>query len=195
MTLDEIATKHQTDKATSILRPSPPAHGYAPHYDRIFTPLRNLPIKLLEIGVSGGESIRTWLEYFPDGIIYGVDIVTSSWKGDDPRYTLVIGDQSSADFWEGFIKEHGHEWDIIIDDGSHWAKHIITSFNCLWPRLKSGGFYCIEDLETSYWPPPFTEPEQKTQMDLIKGKMDEINREGSIEWLHFSKELAVMKKG
>ena len=41
-------------------------------------------------------------------------------------------------------------FDVIIDDGSHLVDHIIGSFEILWPKVKSKGFYCIEDLGCTY---------------------------------------------
>ncbi len=42
--------------------------------------------------------------------------------------------------------------DIIIDDGSHINEHVIETFKMLFPLLKDGGLYVIEDIQTSYWP-------------------------------------------
>jgi len=41
-------------------------------------------------------------------------------------------------------------WDIIIDDASHYPPHQIISFQNLWPKLRPGGLYVVEDIETSY---------------------------------------------
>merc|ERR1719253_1185480 len=41
-------------------------------------------------------------------------------------------------------------WDIIIDDGSHKPEHQIISFQNLWEKIRPGGMYAIEDVETSY---------------------------------------------
>jgi hypothetical protein len=41
--------------------------------------------------------------------------------------------------------------DIIIDDGSHINEHVIETFKILFPKLKDGGIYVIEDTQTSYW--------------------------------------------
>ena len=65
MTLCELAQQHGTDK----LR-----HGYTPLYDELFTPLRDRPVNVVELGVLRGASIRMWADYFTHGTIYGVDI-------------------------------------------------------------------------------------------------------------------------
>ena len=43
-------------------------------------------------------------------------------------------------------------FDIIIDDGSHQSKHIISSFKFLFSYLNNNGIYVVEDLQTSYQP-------------------------------------------
>jgi len=202
-TLDQIAQRHQTDKATIFTRTYAKAKGYAPHYDKLFSHLRDKPVKILEIGVGGGESIRMWMDYFYMGHteVFGVDVAinTNIWntEGDAiDRYTFVHGDQSSEEFWEKFLNACGTEWDIIIDDGSHVSKDIITTFRKLWPALKSGGLYAIEDLNTSYGGKGshFTPDGCPTQMEWIKSHLDTMNQveTASIDWLHFSRELVVM---
>lgn len=202
MTLDEIAIKHGTDKATTH---PVYGHGYSPYYEIVFEPLRDKPIKFLEIGVGGGESIRTWLEYFSQARVYGVDKVkgTNPWNtpGEKPheRYTFVAGDQTDEVMWKCFRADHGDDWDVIIDDGGHVNDQVIISFNGLWPFVKSGGVYCIEDLGVSYgvgsvhivsgWP---------KHMEFIKKLWDDMNtmppsRELP-EWIFSFRELAILKK-
>jgi hypothetical protein len=41
--------------------------------------------------------------------------------------------------------------DIVIDDGSHLAGHARASLRYLFPRMRGGSIYAIEDLHTSYW--------------------------------------------
>lgn len=199
MTLDEIAIKHGTDKATQHPRYG---HGYAPHYDAVFSPLRDKPIKLLEIGVGGGESIRTWLDYFPNAKIYGVDVVqgTNPWNtvksGANDRYTFVCGDQSSEVFWKCFIADYGKDWDVIIDDGGHFSNQIITSFNALFQYVKKDGLYCIEDLGVSYGAGSvFLVSGWKGHMEFVKEKLDEINLKREIIAMYFVAELCMMRKG
>jgi len=200
-TLDELGILHGTDKATQhpvVI----PAHGYTPHYAAAFAHLRDKPIKFLEIGVGGGESIRMWMDYFTNAKVFGVDIVkdTNAWntKVDAiENYTYVNGDQSCPTFWGCFIADYGSNWDIIIDDGSHVSTHIITTFGALWPHIEPGGLYCIEDLNCSYggMPSHFT-PKPPTHMEWICGLMTTINQvpANDIDSIHFSKELAILTK-
>lgn len=141
VTLDELAIKYQTDKATILKLGN--GHGYTRHYEKCFHSLRHDRIKLLEIGVGSGPSIRMWLDYFPNAWIYGVDKVngTNEWNrvGQSPndRYTFVTGDQTDETFWKCFAVDYGSDWDIIIDDGGHFNNQIIISFRGLWPILKN----------------------------------------------------------
>jgi hypothetical protein len=41
--------------------------------------------------------------------------------------------------------------DIVLDDGSHVARHQRASFEVLFPLLEVGGLYVVEDLHTAYW--------------------------------------------
>lgn len=197
--LDELAIKYQTDKASIIQCGI--GHGYARYYDRLFSPLRHAKIKLLEIGVGSGPSIQMWLDYFPHAWIYGVDKVsgTNEWntvgQSPNPRYIFVTGDQTDETFWKCFAVDYGVNWDIIIDDGGHFNNQIIISFQGLWPILKQGGLYCIEDLGVCYGSGSiFVVPGWKNHMDFIKDKLDQINLNNEVDWMHFSKELAIICK-
>jgi len=191
-TLDQIGIEHQTDKASQFSRTWAKPHDYLRRLERFFEPLRDKPIKLLEIGIGSGESAATWLEYFahPETRVFGVDIVSNSntWNTPGsmlhPRYTFTQGDQSSKGFWAKFIATHGGDWDVIIDDGSHIGEHIITSFNCLWPHVKSQGIYEIEDLAVA--------PEAKGW--LCSFGHVALSATEDIDSIHFSKELAVLIK-
>ncbi len=191
-TLDEIMIAMETDKATVFTRTYAKPHGYAPIYDRFFTPFRNEPIKLLEIGAASGESIRSWLEYFPSAKVYGVDIVhdTNPWNVPNPitspheRYTFVHGDQSNPVFWKSFIAKHGGRWAVVVDDGSHDQSHIRLTLSTLWPYMAPGGLYCIEDLKG-------TAP----VMEMLGLMIQNMHDGGSdLGEAHFSRELAVMVK-
>ena len=204
-TLDEIARSVSPggDKDSAH-------HGYTPHYDEVFSPFRDKPIRLLEIGVEFGLSLNIWLEYFQNVHVTGVDINDNNVR--NSRFTFVKGDQRSPDFWKLFFVEIGGDFDIVIDDGCHKSSGIITSFEAIWPHVKSGGLYCIEDLMCSYYA-SCDEPGWISSMQFVKGILDDINAQTDyvntpegrvfrsdvnpsrkIAWLRQSEELVILKK-
>ena len=204
-TLDDIAIACQTDRASVFTRTYGKPHDYARHYDKLFTPLREQPIKFAEIGVGGGEGVQMWLRYFEheDSRIFGVDVVTGTNDWDtpgvmaslEPRYAFTQGTQCDPEFWKRFIEAHGGDFDVICDDGLHSNIAVITTFNALWQHVKPGGFYAVEDLSVAYGGPSFfVSPDWPDQVSFLKGKIDELNRGGEIDSIYFSKELAVLRK-
>lgn len=181
-TLDEIAIEHGTDKATVFTRTYAQPHGYTPIYEICFEPIRDRPIKFLEIGVGGGESIRTWLEYFPKATVYGVDLVhdTNYWNTPQPRvtdfedrYRFVQGSQSCTTFWACFLADEGVDWNVIVDDGSHILSDMITTFNALWPHVLKGGLYCVEDLGPEHlaWINSTSKERTNAELDYCGGEL------------------------
>ena len=126
-------------------------HSYTYFYDRLFTPLRDKPLLILEIGVCGGGSLKMWYEYFPNATIIGLDINDESELSNDRTYVYQL-DQSDDKELENFVaqcKLNNYEFDIIIDDGSHHMRDQQVTLGYLFPLLKSKGIYVIEDLHTS----------------------------------------------
>ncbi len=195
-TLDQIMIACESDKASVFTRTYAKPHNYCVHLERFFEPLRYNPIKLLEIGVGSGESIRAWLEYFSQAQVFGVDLVhdTNPWNSpkEKPheRYTFVHGDQSNAVFWKSFVKMHGGDWDIIIDDGSHDSNHIKTTFWSLWQHLKSGGIYEVEDLKSA----PDADNFLRGFAGTIHQDVSPIDNVSFVDSIHFSKELCIIIK-
>src|SRR5258705_12728474 len=191
MTLDELVIKHGTDKARQFTRRYAKPDDYCRHLERFFEPMRNHYVDLIEIGVGGGESIKTGLDYFLAGQVYGVDLVhdTNEWNSLGPsptdRYQFTCGSQSDPRFWNGFFGIHGAlTLDIVIDDGSHESNDIKLALTCLWKHLKPGGIYVIEDLNYDRRSQIWTES--------LVGHIH--NGTTDIDSISFSKELAILRK-
>jgi hypothetical protein len=117
---------------------------------------------ILEIGADEGKSLQLWSEYFTrpagiHGISYGVKIdqkkLACDWNPKACEYVKIfVGDQSDPEFLNDIASKY--QYDIIVDDGSHVPAHMLTSFKHLFPALKAGGLYVLEDVETSYWDKP-----------------------------------------
>lgn len=125
-------------------------------YERVFGGLRQQPLRILEIGVFRGASLKMWRKYFhPDSVIVGVDIDPATRCYDDPQNNIHvrIGAQQDQVFLQSVVAEFGR-FDVIIDDGSHFTSHMIASFNYLFAAgLKEQGIYFVEDTCTNYWTP------------------------------------------
>jgi cephalosporin hydroxylase len=63
-------------------------------------------------------------------------------------------------------------FDLIVDDGSHIYNHQILTFNVLFPFLKKGHIYVVEDVCTSYWPNFGGNP---TCIEYFKNLIDAVN--------------------
>lgn len=198
-TLDEIFIANGTDKAS---KHAVRGHNYGVHYAKFFEPVRFDSLKLLEIGVGGGESIRSWLEYFDAAHVYGVDIVekTNEWNTPEGetnlRYTFVQGPQESETFWACFLADQGKDWNIIIDDGSHENSGIITTFNALWPTVAKNGLYVVEDLNAGYTPGSVhVKPGFPSHSKWLHSIVDKMHTDpGDIESVYFAPELCILRK-
>lgn len=118
-------------------------HRYIQNYDKLFTDIRYSPITFLEIGVAEGYSLRMWRDYFAKARLIGIDIKKSSLE--TPGCEFYECDQSDKEQLTRLLK--GETFDVIIDDGSHFFEHQVTSFEVMFPRLNSGGLYIIEDIQ------------------------------------------------
>jgi cephalosporin hydroxylase len=194
--LDEIAVKYHTDKASVpytdqvYAYPSHTAHHYTAVYDRMFTPLRGKPVTLLELGVCSGASMRMWADYFThkDAGFVGIDIDLSLLGGKitDPRVTLLEGDQSDT----SLVGPVARQFDIIIDDASHISSKSIESFKAWWPYLRDEGIYVVEDAHSSfhafhYGPDEANEDpaqNENTAMGFFQRLAVDVNYQGSTEW-------------
>lgn len=132
--LAEIYTRYQGpegggDKGT--------IHSYIPIYAELLKPNADL----LEIGVWEGHSLAMFQEFFT-GIVLGLDIDLGKVKFDVNAKLCNATNQDSVAEALGSQK-----FDYIIDDGSHFCWEQGESLRILWPYLKPGGIYFIEDIQ------------------------------------------------
>lgn len=177
--LTKLAQIYKTDKYGK--------HFYTPHYQSHFSKFKYKRFRMLEIGVggqdnvlAGGASLRMWKRYFPFAKIYSLDIHDKS-ALQEKRIRIFHGSQVDKQFLEKVVAETGG-LEIIIDDGSHVNEHVLETFKMLFPKLKKGGMYVIEDTQTSYWKEyfggdntDFNNP--NTIMGFFKSLVDGVNSE------------------
>lgn len=157
MNLTELAKKYESDKGEDTDQYV--GNGYTETYEKFLQPLKDKHLNLLEIGLclaptyakkgklnkDAPTSLKIWVDYFQNANIYGFDIMDFSFI-DYPRTKIFRGDQGDPESLQEFMKTYPVEFDIIVDDGSHISHHQQKSLEYLFPKLKSGGYYFIEDL-------------------------------------------------
>ncbi|MFA6048260.1 MAG: class I SAM-dependent methyltransferase [Parcubacteria group bacterium] len=130
-------------------------HGLIAEYEKIFAPLRNQELNILEMGVYKGGSIAWMHGYFPYAQkIIGLDLAfpaESTHLVHDNSVVYRVCDQNDSKALNDIGLEFG-KFDIIIDDGSHRYKETKNTFEQLFKYLKPGGLYIIEDFIAGYWP-------------------------------------------
>lgn len=209
--INELGTKYKTDKINE--HHSFAGKNYLDIYDLYFSPLKNKDVKMLEIGIREGSSLRTFRDYFKNGHIIGLDINPET-AFTEPKISTYIGSQSSSVSIEKIFKDHPII-NIVLDDGSHVNELTIASFNLIFKKLPTGSFYIIEDMACTYL-------EENLEGDIIRGgwpgmalndpsvkmvnKREDMNqlfykiikdldyRQGEVEFIHFWSQVCIIKK-
>lgn len=112
---------------------------------------RGQAVRMLEIGVQNGGSLQLWAQALPPGSeVVGIDIDPGCADLALPANARVlIGNAADEAFLQSVLGTQ--TFDLIVDDGSHRSHDVVRSFGLLFPRLRPGGRYFIEDLHASYW--------------------------------------------
>jgi hypothetical protein len=146
---------------------------------------------MLEIGVSEGGSLAQWRQILgSEATIFGIDINPDCANLVDAPNQVRIGSQADPDFLTSVLAETG-PLDIVLDDGSHVGRHQVASFRAIWPHVKPGGLYMIEDLHTTYWPGDMEGGMRKpgTGIELLKALIDDQHA-----WYHDEPEQYAVKE-
>ena len=120
-------------------------------YEDKFLSLIDSEIKLVEIGVRSGASLKLWSEYFSKANIIGIDNlsdfnnyqvpINENWTSSN-KVTFIDADayvQETVDKIDGKI-------DILIDDGPHTFASHVKLLELYTPKMNSDGMIIIEDI-------------------------------------------------
>tara|TARA_S200000501_G_C20786826_1_gene727588 strand:- start:584 stop:1396 length:813 start_codon:yes stop_codon:yes gene_type:complete len=181
--------------------------NYFKIYEHYLEKYRGKNPRLLEIGVQYGGSLKMWEKYFINGEINGIDINPDCKKLEDNNIKIYIGSQNDKKFLKEFA-DSVEDLDIIIDDGGHTMEQQLNSFKILFPKVKDGGVYIVEDIESSYQNMYGGGPKRRgTFIEFSKNIVDYMNANHSdfntlnvnwysknIEYVHFYNNVVVFKK-
>ena len=114
-------------------------HNYGSFYDELFARLR--PQALLEIGVYRGQSLQAWRAAGVP-VVVGVDRDVNQNRSGLP---VIYGEMPEE---AATIARRLPLLDLIIDDGSHLYPDYTATADVMGRRLRPGGVYVIEDIQT-----------------------------------------------
>ena len=168
MNLHRLFNKYRCDKGFK--------HCYHEVYEKEFQPLKEEKINILEIGIFRGTSTSAFLEYFPNAMIYGIDIFTRiNPKEIDvlqhERVKWLKGDSLSRNI----TREIKSKWpdvkfDIVIDDAKHTPEANAITFKNISPLVKDTGMYFVEDVF-----PMHKMTVKEMDNEWVKSHQDELN--------------------
>jgi hypothetical protein len=125
---------------------------YFPIYTRHLERFRGLPVRVLEIGVYRGGGLAMLSNYLgPDARLVGLDVDEAAVRAVGGRFPVVLGDQEDPEVLRQLNEKYG-PFDVVIDDGGHTMQQQIVTIETLFPLLREGGVFIVEDCHTSYWP-------------------------------------------
>lgn len=155
--LNTIGLENNTDKASldrsrfkSIKNRD--GHNYLVKYESFLNHLKNEKLSMLELGAGPlwncGASARMWESYFKAAEkIEIAEINGAAKKIESSKVSVQIGDLGELEFLQSFLST---EWDFVIDDASHICWHQMLALKTLFPAVKDGGIFIIEDIHTSF---------------------------------------------
>jgi len=142
-------------------------HKYGRMYGQFLLPFyKQKPnMKFFEIGLGCdqhygvGASVALWTKLFPKAEIWEAEYDEACAKKEQEAgnlggiHAVLTGDQGDVDVLDRWIQESGGgDFDVVIDDGGHKNCQIWTTFLKLWPLLRPGGLYFLEDLHVGRHP-------------------------------------------
>lgn len=114
-------------------------------YDWLLSAYRDLPLRILQIGVQDGEELEGYGAYFGNASsILGcsTDTVFVGEKFQTSNITILVGDVNSNKTYRNIV-DFVERVDLVVDDGTRLDNEIIYSFSRYFPLLSDGGIYFI----------------------------------------------------
>lgn len=148
--LCQLATKYMTDKSPYNLQTH--RHPYTPVYDMFFRPLKaKSSLKIGEVGILNGASIRMWQDYFDNPQIDAFDINEDylqkvSGLNNVHCYKVDAGESRGLRRSLQEACGTGKKYDILIEDASHRLEHQLIFLRDAIDFVAPGGVLVIEDI-------------------------------------------------
>jgi hypothetical protein len=100
--------------------------------------------KLLEKDYTFGNSLRAWRDYFTNANVYGIDVDENT-MFEEERIKTFCSSSMDKDTMDNILSKLP-QFDMVIDDGLHTLEANLETLKIVFPYLKNGGIYVIEDV-------------------------------------------------
>jgi hypothetical protein len=124
-----------------------PGHEYSLFYDKYFKSIKNEKLNILELGTFKGGATAAFSIFFKNSQIYSGDLYPDIFNFSSKNIINFKIDTSSESSINNVIVNNDLQYDVIIEDAGHYLKDQIISLFLLFKKLKSQGFFVIEELD------------------------------------------------
>ena len=166
-------------------------HRYLGAYQRLATQIGPAG-KVCEIGVRRGGSLQLWQALFPQGIIAGADRDPACHWPDGTIRIIAAQDDPELPRLLKFVSPGGY--DLIVEDASHAGALSQATFRLLWPLVKPGRWYVMEDWQIGL-PVPEWDMYDGSMLEAAQSLLPLLrSRDGDCESVEYRYGLAIAAK-
>jgi cephalosporin hydroxylase len=174
----------ELEKDLKLITDKNTCHSYLPLYDELLCRKKFTCRRMLEVGICWGGSIELWNKYFPNAMVYAMDILPEPKLPDllksENKIRMISGDAYSPYLSRAIFS--GKKFDFVIDDGSHTLHHQLNFLTMYSKLLEDDGILIIEDIQDIHYleilkenTPDDLKPYIKTfDLRKNKGRYDDI---------------------
>ena len=147
MNLSEIIDNSRSDKNT--------VHSYLGLYQNLLVNKKYSAKNILEIGIHQGGSIKLWYDFFPNAMIYGLDIIPikNVWDEIKNKDRIRLGRFNAYDknlIINQFLNKN-IKFDFMLDDGPHSLESMQQFIQLYTQLMTDDGILIIEDVQDWSW--------------------------------------------
>ena len=132
LSLDDLFSYYDTDKANFIKSKNEPGHGFSKFYETHLNLFKEKKINILEIGSYSGAAAAAFVKYFPNSEIYCLDINLRNFKYSSKKIHPYGTDVSNTKMMLKFLSKINFFDSIKYFDFPHKSWVDFSEFNdCL----------------------------------------------------------------
>ena len=136
-------------------------HQYNLFYEKFLNKKKESIIDILELGTFKGNATASFFYFFPNAVIDTGDLYPDLFRYKSNRINnFKIDTSSKKELHEKLISKK-KKYELIIEDAGHYFKDQIISLFMLFPKLKKGGIFIIEELDF---------PDTRDDMNILREK-------------------------